>query len=95
MLGNLLQGIPLCIIESTAACTYIQRRVYAKRRARSPRHHARINKKWLKRYGLRAEPNAYWLDTSYLLGVDGGKTLVVHPTLAPLYRQALARLYPQ
>lgn len=95
MLGNPLQGVPLRIIESTAACTYVPRRTYAKRRAHSPRHHARMNKKWLKRYGVRAEPTAYWMDTSYLLGVDGGKTLVVHPTLAARYCGAINKMFPE
>lgn len=86
MLGNLLQGVPLRIVESTAACTYTQRRVYAKRRAHSPRHHARINKKWLKRWGMRAEPMAYLL---------GGETLIVHPILAPGYRRAIQDAFPE
>lgn len=95
MLGNLLQCVPFRILESTGACTYVPRRTYAKRRARSPRHHARINKKWLKRYGLRAEPTAYFMNTSYLLGVNGGQILVVHPLLAPKYRAAINNAFPE
>ena len=89
MFGNLLQGVPIRIVESTAACTYTPRRTYAKRRARSPRHRARMSKKWAKRYGWRAVPQAYWMNTSHLLGATGGQVLVVHPMLAHEYRKAI------
>lgn len=85
MLGSL--GVPLRIVESTAACSYVPKRTYAKRRARSPRHCKRVNKKWLKRYGLRAEPTAYTME------VLGACVLVVHPLLAPQYRAAINRTF--
>lgn len=81
MLGN--AAMPLRIVESTAACTYAPKRAYARRRARSPRHHARMNKKWLKRYGLQATPTAYIM----------GDMLVVHSILAPRYREAINRAF--
>lgn len=81
----MLGGVRLRIIESTAACTYVPARKYAKRRARSHRHWMRITKKWRKRYGMRAEPHAYMM----------GDTLIVHPTLAPQYRAAVNNAFPE
>jgi hypothetical protein len=75
----------LRIIESTAACAYVRNRVYARRRAKSPRHWARMDKKYLKRFGQRLEPQAYLL----------GDTLVVHPILAPQYRAAINNAFPE
>lgn len=75
----------MCIIDSTAACTYVRRRTYAKRRAKSLRHWARMDKKYLKRYGMRAEPHAYMM----------GDTLIVHPILAPQYRAAVNNAFPE
>lgn len=54
------------IIETTAACTHERVRTYAKRRAKSPRHWARMDKKYLKRYGTAPKPTMYVMDTSYL-----------------------------
>lgn len=67
------------IIESTAACQYTRVRTYAKRRAKSPRHWARMDKKYLKRYGMRVEPGCYQM----------GDTLVVHPALIPELRRSM------
>lgn len=83
MIPDLLGSMRLRIVESTAACTYVRKRVYAKRRARSPRHWARMDKKYLKRYGMRMEPRAYML----------GETLVVHPVLAQQYRAAINEVF--
>jgi len=68
------------IIESTAACTYERNRRYAKRRAKSPRHWARMDKKYAKRYGAHAVPAAYILN---------GDTLIMHPVLAHEHRLAI------
>ena len=61
------------VVQTSTACEYVRVRTYAKRRARSKRHWARMDKKWLKRFGLRAEPRAYQM----------GDVLFVHPLLMP------------
>jgi hypothetical protein len=70
-------------IESPAACTYERVRTYPKRRAKNASHLRRMNNKWLRRYGMRAVPQAY------MLGED---TLVVHPALANEYRMAVNQM---
>lgn len=66
------------VIESTAACTYVRNRTYAKRRAKSPRHWQRMDKKYLKRYGMRTVPQCYQM----------GDNLIVHPSLMSEIRRA-------
>jgi hypothetical protein len=87
-------GVSLQIIESPAACTYERVRTYPKRRAKSARHWARMDKKWLKRYGMRAKPTAYLIDTPGVFDLDGGQALVVHPILAPQYLEAINSAFP-
>lgn len=65
----------LRVVESTAACQYVRVRTYAKRRAKSARHWYRMDKKYRKRYGLRAEPTAYVM----------GDLLIIHPLLSHVY----------
>ena len=78
MMG-MLGGVSIRILESPAACTYRRARTYPKRRAKSKRHWARMDKKYAKRYGTIMEPQAYAM----------GDTIVVHPLLAPSYRAAI------
>jgi hypothetical protein len=79
-----INGIPLRIVETTAACTYERVKTYPKRRAKNASHLRRMNNKWLRRYGMRGVPQAYML---------GGETLVVHPMLALEYRRALKEVF--
>lgn len=62
-------------------------RTYAKRRAKSPRHWARMDKKYLKRYGFRRLPTAYQAQGG-LFG-RGELVIFVHPALEAEYRQAI------
>lgn len=78
----------LRVIESPAALFYERVRTYPKRRAKSMRHWARMDKKYLKRYGHRRIPTAYMMDTS-----PGEQVLVVHPSLATQYREAIDRVF--
>ena len=64
-------------------------RTYARRRARSRHHWKRINKKWLKRYGITWIPTAYQMDLGHEIWI------VVHPALAPEYRAAIDKHFPQ
>lgn len=68
---------------SVVACTYRQARVYARRRAKSKAHRARMNKKWLKRYGQKIIPQVFQV----------GNDLFVHPLLMPEIR-ALTKEMP-
>jgi hypothetical protein len=83
-------GTPLRIVESTAACAYERVRTYPKRRAKSPRHWARMDKKYLKRYGQRLVPIVYLMDTSFFaFGMRDTQVLVVHPSLASQCRKMI------
>lgn len=59
-------------------------RIYAKRRSKSPRHLARMRKKWLKRYGETADPAVFRAGPSVLSHTI---TYFVHPALMPQFRQ--------
>ncbi len=84
---------PLKIEESTLATKDGgPARTYPKRKAKSVSHWRRMNKKWLKRYGIKRVPCMYKLDTSYMTGKPG-ITLLVHPTIAPRLYAAIARKY--
>jgi hypothetical protein len=64
-------------------------RTYPKRKARSDRHWRRMNKKWLKRYGITWVPTAYQMDLGWEI------LIIVHPALAPEYRAAIDKAFPQ
>ena len=63
-------------------------RAYPKRRARSDRHWRRMNKKWLKRYGIT------WLPTAWQMDLGHEVLIIVHPALAPEYRAAIDKHFP-
>jgi hypothetical protein len=73
------------IIESTAAVRRERVKTYPKRKARTPAHWARMDKKWLKRYGWHEVPQAYMFNGD-LSGMALGKGLFVHPSQAALLR---------
>lgn len=77
------------IEDSVAAIPGPPKRTFARRRAKSARHWARINKKWLKRYGITWIPTAYQMDLGHEIWI------VVHPALAPEYRAAIDKHFPQ
>lgn len=66
------------VIESAHAYTLERARTYPKRKAKSPRHWARMDKKYAKRYGMRVVPQCYQM----------GDTFIVHPSLMPEIRRA-------
>lgn len=80
------------IVESTFALkdTDVPVRQHRRRRWMSERYHARIQKKWLKRFGTVREPCMYVMNPQ-AVGLLGGKTLICHPALMPQLRDALAR----
>lgn len=81
----MLHGIP--IIESWAAVERSRARIYPKRKAKSPRHWQRMDKKWRKRFGFKEKPAIF----KAAGGVVGRETFFVHPALMPEIRRALSR----
>lgn len=78
------------IVESVLAVTRHQARVYPKRRANTPAHLKRMNKKWLKRYGYRQEPAMYLMRQPSLFGGLGEEIILAHPALAAKVRAELS-----
>lgn len=71
--------------ESDLAVSRAPRRVHHRPRwDRSGHYHARIQKKWTKRFGSVDVPCAFWL------GSGPAATLIVHPTLMDKLRKELA-----
>lgn len=70
---------------STSVTESVQSRVFPRRRAKSRAHHARMNKKWLKRYGTHLRPCCYIADTP-----DTGKVILIHPVFWPEYKRRSA-----
>ena len=82
----MLNGIP--IQESLLAVQNVPKRKHKHRRNQTERYHRRIQKKWIKRFGMRQEPCAFVIDNSFLGGA--GRSMVVHPTImAELKAQSL------
>lgn len=73
--------------ESELAVQLSQRRIYARRRARSVAHWRRMNKKWLKRFGQTATPAAFKIDTGAAFGGPSKKILFVHPAMMKVIRR--------
>jgi hypothetical protein len=86
-----LGPMPPEIRESTFAVLRSQARVYPKRKAKSLRHHKRMNKKWERRYGFVEKPAAFMLDTRHLMGPSGKQVLFVHPDLMATVRRSLGK----
>jgi hypothetical protein len=76
----------LRVVESPLTQREVPIKVHKRRRNHSARYHARIQKKWLKRYGMKPEICAYVLDG----GAYGlGSTLVLHPKHAAMLRMSV------
>jgi hypothetical protein len=71
----------LRIIQSVAAVTRERARVYPKRKAKSRRHWLRMDKKFLKSFGMKETPAMFML-----ADMGMGESLVVHPALMPKLR---------
>jgi len=89
--GNLsgpLGGIE--VRESINACQTKPARAHKRRRNQTARYHARIQKKWNKRFGMVKKPAAFMIDTSMLLLPFSGdrprRMLVAHPSLVEQIR---------
>ena len=89
--GNLsgpLGGIE--VRESINACSTEPARAHKRRRNQTARYHARIQKKWNKRFGMVKKPAAFMIDTSMLLLPFSGdrprRMLVAHPSLVEQIR---------
>ena len=89
--GNLsgpLGGIE--VRESINACQTKPARAHKRRRNQTNRYHARIQKKWNKRFGMVKKPAAFMIDTSLLLMPFSGdlprRMIVAHPSLVEQIR---------
>ena len=73
------------IVESVDAVKNVRpARLYPKRKAKSFRHLSRMRKKWVKRYGMTAEPAIFKIQ----MQPHGLVTFVVHPALMHQVRTA-------
>ena len=73
------------IIENLLAMTVTPVRRHKKRSHQTASYHARIQKKWCKRYGTRQTPGSYIIDLSAIGG--RGRALVCHPDIARKIRE--------
>lgn len=68
--------------ESKLALTTAPAKVHKHRRGQTKAYHARIQKKWTKRFGTKQVPGAYMIDTHAVsLFGRGEKVLVAHPEI--------------
>jgi hypothetical protein len=78
-------GIP---VHVSPLCTATKRvREHVKRRTQSDAYHARIDKKWRKRFGTKQVPTLYFMDGRAVLGM--GERIMVHPSLLADLRKHL------
>ena len=82
--GNTLGFGGIRIIESPAAVRRERVKTYPKRKARTPAHWARMEKKWRKRYGFREVPQIYMFQANRDLHMPAAA--LVHPSQAVLLR---------
>jgi hypothetical protein len=76
--------------ESINACQTKPARAHKRRRNQTASYHARIQKKWNKRFGMVKKPAAFMIDTSLLLLPFSGdlprRMLVAHPSIVEQIR---------
>lgn len=77
-------GPRIRVFESTGAVRRDRVKTYPKRKAKTPAHWARMDKKWRKRYGFREVPQMYIMQACPEMGTTGG--VLVHPSHAVLLR---------
>lgn len=83
------QGIKIVQSDLAMKETTERVRAYPRRKARTPAHWRRMDKKWRKRYGFKRVACMYWMDTSLMFGRRGERVLVCHPSLMAQVRSAL------
>lgn len=80
MIGASLSGLKI-IVSDNAVKDGARVRTYPKRKAKSPAHWRRMDKKWRKRYGFKKEPCAYQF----------GNHMIVHPSIYAALRTQVNR----
>lgn len=88
----LLYGTGISVQYSPLAVRTVPRKVHKHRRGQTKAYHARIQKKWAKRYGTRQERCAYVIDPRALFPLPfggQGKTLILHPSHRDQFEKAL------
>lgn len=72
------------IRQSLLAVKTAPARIHKKRRNQSTAYHARVQKKWTKRFGTTSTPCMFKMRDPW----TGRETFVVHPSLMPALRAA-------
>lgn len=85
---DMLRFIGMPVIENPSAMTSVPVRVHRRRRNQSEAYHRRVQKKWLKRFGMRHVPAAYFCNAEAIApwAYPGGM-LVCHPMIAAQLRK--------
>lgn len=67
------------IIASSHCTTRVPVRRHKRRKGQSRAYHERVQKKWIKRFGLEEKPTAYQVNRSFL--GHSGPVLFAHPSI--------------
>ncbi len=87
----LLYGTGISVQYSPLAERTVPKKVHKHRRGQTKAYHARIQKKWAKRFGTKQERCAFVIDPRALLPfpfAGQGNTLVLHPSLRDQFEKA-------
>jgi hypothetical protein len=79
--------------ESLLAVSTVPVRRHRKRRNQTAQYHARVQKKWVKRFGQKKVPSAFVMDLR-AMGLGWGKAIYAHPDIVRELRRAAGRAYP-
>lgn len=83
------------VVSSPFAVFQPRAKAHIRRRGQSEQYHKRVDKKWLKRYGLaEAKPGAYIVDMPKIgsNGVTAGTTLIIHEHLLDEFKRNSGKL---
>jgi len=83
MESTLINGVRVFVSPNALKTTRRPRRVHHKTVSMSDNYHARIQKKWIKRFGFESEPCMYQTPAG----------LFVHPDLIPQLRASFLSLW--
>lgn len=81
------------IQENPMIGTLEPKRLHRKRHGQSRAYHARVQKKWMKRFGTWLKPGAVIIDRE-AAGIGQGKLIVAHPVVAAEIRKRFQESAP-
>lgn len=92
-LGNSFAfGLGMGVHQSPLAVRPAPNRVHKHRRGQTKAYHARIQKKWTKRFGTHQEPCAYIVGTTALFPFGAfGKAFIAHPSIVSKLQEEMQR----